>query len=345
MIGVRHCIATSSGTTALAIAARAADLKGEVIVPSLTYVATPHALQWQQITPVFCDVDPATHNLDPRSVEALITPRTTGIIGVHLWGRACAIDQLTELAGRFRLRLLFDAAHAFACSAGGRLIGNFGDAETFSFHATKFLSTFEGGAVVTNDDELAHRVRLMTGLGFIDDDRVVSLGINGKMNEVASAMGVTSLESLEEFIAANRQNYHCYRSEFLGTRGLTLLAFDEAEKSNYQYIVVEIDREVAGISRDDLLKILRAENILARRYFFPGCHRVEPYVSSFEASRRSLPETDKVVERVLILPTGPEVSEEMIKGICRLVDFCLTKAEEILARLEPASEVEGEAKR
>ncbi len=218
-------------------------------MPALTYVATPHALQWQRITPVFCDVDPGTQNLDPREVEALITPRTTAIIGVHLWGRPCEVEQLTDLAARFGLKLLFDAAHAFACSAGGRFIGNFGVAETFSFNATKFLNTFEGGAVVTNDDALAHRIRLMSSLGFIEDDQVVSLGMNGKMNEVAAAMGLTGLESLEEFVSANRRNYYLYRSGLEGAPGLKLLAYDEAERSNYQYIVLEIEREV-GIRRD-----------------------------------------------------------------------------------------------
>lgn len=333
MIGARHCIATASGTSALAIAARAADLEGEVIMPALTYVATPHALQWQRITPVFCDVDPGSHNLDPREVEALITPRTTAIVGVHLWGRPCEVEQLTDLAARFGLKLLFDAAHAFACSAGGRFIGNFGAAETFSFNATKFLNTFEGGAVVTNDDALAHRIRLMSSLGFIEDDQVVSLGINGKMNEVAAAMGLTGLEGLEEFISANRRNYDLYRSGLEAAPGLKLLAYDEAERSNYQYIVLEIEREV-GIRRDALFQVLRAENILVRRYFFPGCHRVEPYASSFQSSGRSLPVTDKIVERVLVLPTGPEVAEKMIRAICRLIDFCVTNASEIDAEFE-----------
>jgi dTDP-4-amino-4,6-dideoxygalactose transaminase len=212
-LAVKHCIAMCNGTVALEIAARALGLSGEVIVPAFTFVATAHALQWQEITPVFCDVDPQTHNLDPHRIEALITPRTTGIVGVHVWGQACDVDALTAIARRHDLRLMFDAAHAFGCSYGGRMIGNFGDAEVFSFHATKFFNTFEGGAVTTNDDALAAKIRLMHNFGFAGLDNVIYIGTNGKMSEVSAAMGLTGLESLEEFIAVNRRNYQHYHQQ------------------------------------------------------------------------------------------------------------------------------------
>ena len=179
-----------NATVALEIAIRAMGMSGEVIVPSFTFVATAHALQWQEITPVFCDIDPRTHNLDPNRIEEMITPRTTGIIGVHVWGRPCAVDALAEIAQRRHLKLLFDAAHAFGCSYQGQMIGNFGDAEVFSFHATKFFNTFEGGAVVTNDDELAAKMRLMKNFGFHGYDNVIYVGTNGKMSEVSAAMGL-----------------------------------------------------------------------------------------------------------------------------------------------------------
>src|SRR6185369_3387994 len=199
MLGVRHCIAMCNATVALEITIRALGLTGEVLVPSFTFIATAHALQWQQIIPVFCDVDPETHCLNPRSVEKMITPRTTGIIGVHLWGRGCDIGSLSEIARSNGLKLLFDAAHAFGCSYEGRMIGGFGDAEVFSFHATKFFNTFEGGAVTTNDDDLAEKIRLMKNFGFAGYDQVIYLGTNGKMSEVSAAMGLTSLESLDDF--------------------------------------------------------------------------------------------------------------------------------------------------
>jgi dTDP-4-amino-4,6-dideoxygalactose transaminase len=189
-LGVKHCITICNATIALEIAIRALGMQGEVIVPSFTFIASAHSLQWQEITPVFCDIDPHTHNLDPLCLEKLITPRTTGIMGVHLWGRPCAVNALQEIAGRRNLKLLYDAAHAFGCTDKGKMIGNFGDAEVFSFHATKFFNTFEGGAIATNDDELAARIRLMQNFGFAGFDNVVSMGTNGKMSEVSAAMGL-----------------------------------------------------------------------------------------------------------------------------------------------------------
>ena len=184
ILNVKHCIVMANATIALEIAARALGLKGEVIVPSFTFVATAHALQWQEITPVFCDVDPYTHNIDPAKIENLITPRTTGIVGVHVWGRACNVEALSDIAQKHNLKLMFDAAHAFACTYQGQMIGGFGDAEVFSFHATKFFNTFEGGAITTNSDELAERIRNMRNFGFAGLDTVIDLGINGKMSEI-----------------------------------------------------------------------------------------------------------------------------------------------------------------
>jgi dTDP-4-amino-4,6-dideoxygalactose transaminase len=208
-LGVKHCIPICNGTVALELAIRALGLAGEVILPSYTFIATAHALQWQGITPVFADIDPATHNIDPASVERMITPRTTGIIGVHIWGRPAPAEALQAIADAHGLQLMFDAAHAFGCSHGGRMIGNFGRCEVFSFHATKFFNTFEGGAIATNDDQLAEKLRLIKNYGFHGPDNIIYLGVNGKMTEVCAAMGLTGLESLEEFIEINRRNYEC----------------------------------------------------------------------------------------------------------------------------------------
>lgn len=333
LVGVPHCVAICNGTLALEIAIRAAGLSQEVIVPSFTFVATAHALQWQGITPVFCDVDPRTHTLDPARIEELITPRTTGIIGVHLWGRACRVPELTEIARRHGLRLLFDAAHAFGGSCGGRPIGGFGDAEIFSFHATKFLNSFEGGALVTADDGLAERARMMRNFGFVDYDDVRYVGTNGKMTEVAAAMGLTSLESLAEFVAVNRRNHELYRTCVRGLAGVSLLSYDESEHNNYQYVILEIDEPEAGLGRDLLQRILHRENVLARRYFYPGCHRMEPYRSYFPSARLLLPATERLVHRVLSLPTGTAVGAEEICVIGELIRFASEHAAEIRARL------------
>lgn len=331
-IGVKHCIAMCNGTVALEIAIRALDLAGEVILPSFTFVATAHALQWQQITPVFCDIDPATHNIDPRRVEALITPRTSAIIGVHLWGRPCPIEALEEIARRRGLKLLFDAAHAFGCSAGGRSIGGFGHAEVFSFHATKFFNTFEGGAVATDDDELAARVRLMKNFGFAGFDNVIHVGTNGKMSEVSAAMGLTSLEAMDGFIARNKENHARYSAALSGLPGLRMVDYDASGSSNYQYVALELDEARTGIGRDLVMKALQAENVVARRYFYPGCHRMEPYRSFFPNAGLLLPETEALCGRILSLPTGTAVGEAEIDAVTRLLRFVLDHAGAITRR-------------
>jgi dTDP-4-amino-4,6-dideoxygalactose transaminase len=325
-----------NATVGLEIAIRAAGLRGEVIVPAFTFIATAHSLQWQEITPVFCDIDPRTHNINPDRVEELITPKTTGIIGVHLWGRACDVEALAEIAERHHLKLLFDAAHAFGCSHQGRMIGGFGVAEVFSFHATKFFNTFEGGAVATDNDELAARIRLMKNFGFAGYDNVIYIGTNGKMTEICAAMGLTNLESLDDFAAANRCNYEAYRFGLSGIPGLSLIRYDSSEKCNYQYIVVEVDEVRAGLARDELVQVLHAENVLARRYFYPGCHRLEPYRSFYPHARFYLPETEKLAQRVLLLPTGTAVSPAEIEVVCSILDRAIRQAPEVRKRLREA---------
>lgn len=332
-LGVKHCIAICNATVALEIAARALELHGEVIVPSFTFVATAHALQWQEITPIFCDIDPLTHNIDPQKVENLITPRTSGILGVHVWGRACDVESLQSIANRRNLRLLFDAAHAFACSHQGKMIGSFGDAEVFSFHATKFFNTFEGGAVTTNNNALAQKLREMRNFGFAGLDTVIKLGINGKMSEISAAMGLTSLESLDEFIAVNYRNYQVYQQGLKNIPGIFLVEFDENEKCNYQYVVIEVDEGISRLSRDVLIKILQAENVLARRYFYPGVHQMEPYHSYYPNAGLLLPETGKLTRKVLQLPTGTAIGEDEIRYICQLIVFSVENASHILEKL------------
>lgn len=322
-LGVKHCIAMCNGTIALEIAIRALDLHGEVIVPSFTFIATAHALQWQEITPVFADIDPATHNLDPVAVERMITPRTTGIIGVHVWGRPAPIAALQDIADRHKLQLMFDASHAFGCTHGGRCIGQFGRCEVFSFHATKFFNTFEGGAVVTNDDDLAAKMRLMKNFGFAGYDNVIYPGTNGKMTEVCAAMGLTGLESLDGFVAVNRRNYNTYRDALQGLPGVSLIRYDESERCNYQYVVVEVGPE-SVLARDELIRILHAENVLARKYFWPGCHNMQPYRTLYPHAAPMLANTIAVADRVIVLPTGTAVGPAEITVIAQIVRRALS---------------------
>ncbi len=317
-LGVKHCVAMCNGTIALEIAIRALGMTGEVIVPSYTFVATAHALHWQGITPVFADIDPVTHNLDPEAVRRMITPRTTGIIGVHLWGRGAPVTALQEIADEHGLQLMFDAAHAFGCSLDGRMIGNFGRAEVLSFHATKFFNTFEGGAVVTNDDELAETMRLMRNFGFSGLDNVIHPGTNGKMVEVCGAMGLTNLNYIDTVIDANRRNYHAYREGLAGIAGLSVVAFDEAESNNFQYVILEVAEE-CSVSRDQIVAALHAENVLARKYFWPGCHRMKPYRELFPHAGLVLTNTEAVADRVVVLPTGTTMSEDDVAMVTSII--------------------------
>ena len=328
-LGVKNCITTCNGTTALMLAIRSLDMEGEVIVPSFTFVATAHALQWQETRPVFCDIDPATHNLDPREVVRHITPRTTGIIGVHLWGRPCDTEALEEIARERKLRLLFDSSHAFGCSHKGKSIGHFGDAEVFSFHATKFINAFEGGAVVTDNDELAQKLRFMRNFGFSGYDAVDHLGMNAKMPEICAAMGITCLEDVDYFIAVNRRNYFAYRTQLAGLPGVHVMNYDERERRNYQYVIAEVDPAESPLTRDELLQVLHNERILARRYFFPGCHRMEPYRSFYPLAGLTLPQTERISDRVLALPTGTAIGHRDIEMVASVIRTALRDATEV----------------
>lgn len=332
-LNVKHCIAVCNATIGLEILAHALDLQGEVIIPSFTFIATAHALQWLNIKPVFCDIDLLTHNIDPQRVEELITSRTTGILGVHVWGRPCNIKELDRIAKKNNLKLLFDAAHAFGCSSNGTMVGSFGEAEVFSFHATKFFNSFEGGAIVTNNDDLAMKIRSMINFGFQGYDNVISLGTNGKMNEAAAAMGLTSLDAIDSFIEINHHNYTTYKRELKGIPGVHLINYDGNEKNNYQYIILEIDNKESILTRDEIDSILHAENVLSRRYFFPGCHQMEPYCSLDPNTGIRLPNTNSLVKCTLSLPNGTAVNEEDIISICQIIRFVITNGVEVRQRL------------
>ncbi len=320
-LGVRHCIAMCNGTVALEIAIRALGLSGEVIMPALTFVATAHALQWQGITPVFCDVDPISLCIDPKEVERRITPRTSALLGVHVYGRSCDTEALGRIARERGLHLLYDAAHAFGNTIDGTRIGHFGECEVFSFHATKFFNTFEGGAIATNNDQLAERMRFMRNFGFATTDQVDCIGINGKMTEVCAAMGLTNLDRLDEFRSVNRQNFEAYRKGFEGIHGLALLPMvgssGDVEHSNHQYVVAVVHDEFP-LSRDELVNRLQACGVLARRYFWPGCHRMEPYRTQQPPAERHLPATEAFLDKVVLFPTGVSVTPLHID---RIVDF------------------------
>ena len=327
--GVKHCITLCNATIALEIAIRALDLRGEVIVPSFTFVATAHALQWQEITPVFADINQDTYNMDPACLDRLVTPRTSGIIGVHVWGRPCDTRAIEDFGRRNGLKVMFDAAHAFGCSHEGRMIGGFGECEVLSFHATKFINSFEGGAILTNNDDLADKVRLMRNFGFAGFDRVIYLGTNGKMTEVCAAMGLTSLESMKETVRLNRNNYKEYKAFLREIPGIHLINYSTTEKCNYHYIVVQVDNAVSPLNRDELVEVLHAENVLARKYFWPGCHRMQPYKALFPNAHLLLPNTELRAAQVMVLPTGQCISKSDINMICKIIKSALGQADNV----------------
>jgi dTDP-4-amino-4,6-dideoxygalactose transaminase len=258
----------------------------------------------------------------------MITPNTSGIIGVHLWGHAAPVEELQEIADEYNLRLMFDAAHAFGASHKGQMIGNFGEAEVLSFHATKLFNTFEGGAVLTNNDELAEKMRLMRNFGFGGVDNVIYPGTNGKLTEICAAMGLVNLDSLDSVVEHNKSNYIAYQQGLAQLPGISIFAFDEAEKNNYQYVVIEVD-EACPVSRDDIVEALHAEHILARKYFWPGCHNMLPYKSLFPHASILLPITRWVSERVIVLPTGTNVALNEIFVITSVIRTACTTNNEL----------------
>lgn len=330
-LGVKHCVATCNGTQALILTIRAAELEGEVIVPSFTFIATAHAVQWSSLKPVFCDISRSNYCIDPARIRECITPATSAILGVHLWGRPCEVDAIMEIGRQHGLTVLFDAAQSFGCRYKGKRLGAFGDAEVFSFHATKVLNAFEGGAVATDRDDLARRLRRMRNLGFDGYDSVVSVGTNAKMPEVCAAMGLTSLETFEDVIRVNRSHFERYCKELSDVPGIQIPPYDPKQSPHYHNVVLTIDPVVAGLSRDDLMEILHAEGVLARRYFFPGCHRMEPYRSLVPNPQYPLPITDDVASRVLSLPTGSAIDEHEVAKVCEIIRFAILHNQEISA--------------
>lgn len=323
-LSVKHCIPVCNATVGLQLVCHALELTGEVIMPAFTFVATPHAAHWEGLTPVFADVDIDTHTLCPASVESQITDRTSAIIGVHVWGQPCMTDQLQAIAHKHDLELIYDAAHAFGCGNEQQLVGNFGRCEVFSFHATKFFNTFEGGAITTNDDRLAEKIRLMKNFGFSGVDNVVHLGTNAKMSEISAAMGLSVLARLDQILEINRVNYQCYQTALKRIPGVELFSYDHLSRTNWQYIVVKISPDVFGSTRDQVVEHLFKQNIRARKYFFPGCHRMEPYRSS-GANYAHLVNTDSLCENLMCLPTGSMVSTEDVDRICGLIRDCKTE--------------------
>jgi len=329
---VKNCLALNNGTIAIELMLRAAGLTGEVIVPAYTFIATAHAVLWSGLTPVFADVDINTHNLSVETVQHLVTPRTSAILGVHLWGRGDGAAELEQFAKEKNIQLFFDAAHAFGSTYQGRSLAAWGRAATFSFHATKCFHTFEGGALTTNDDALADQIRLMRNFGFAGYDNVVALGTNAKLNEISAAMGLTLLESFDEIVAHNRANMDGYRKGLAGLPGIHVMEYPDTNKYNFQYVIVEIGN-LSPLTRDELVGVLKQDHVFARRYFYPGCHRMAPYNSMPAYSSLTFPAAEALSDQVMCLPSGTSIGKSEVDTICRLIRTALYSAKDCRAAI------------
>lgn len=337
---VKHCIPVCNGTIALELAERSLDLHDEVVLPSFTFVATPHSLKWQKINPVFADIGEKDITISPASILNVMTPGTTGIIGVHVYGYPCDYENIDRIASERNIKVLYDAAHAFGCEVDGIPYANLGDASVFSFHATKFFNSFEGGAITTNDDALAEEVRLMSNFGFAGEalDQVDFLGINGKMSEISAAMGLAMLDCIEQIREKNRENFEAYRNVFSQIEGLELVEPPaHMTRHNWQYVIVKLDKKAFGLNRDLTVNALRAENIFARRYFYPGCHRMYPYREYFPGASELLPNTERFANQVMAFPTGQEINGQTVQTIASLLVEVSDRAVDIQNALSSSS--------
>lgn len=307
-----------NGTIALILALRALGITGEVITTPFSFVATSHALQWCGIRPVFVDIDPTTFTLDPTQIEAAITPATTAILPVHVYGIPCDIAAIQRIADAHGLKVIYDAAHAFGVGSRDRFM-NAGDASVLSFHATKVFSTFEGGAIVTRDAKLKEHIDFLRNFGFLDEITVVGLGINGKMNEIQAAFGLLQLSKISHVLDARRLVAARYRAELAAIRGLRFPQIPDGVVHNGAYFPVVVEPGF-GISRDDLYLCLRRGGIHARRYFYPLISNFPLYRELASAAKSKLPVANRIAERILCLPiyaTLGDANQQRVVGIIR----------------------------
>jgi dTDP-4-amino-4,6-dideoxygalactose transaminase len=314
-LGVRHCIAVSSCTSGLILVMKAFGLRGEVILPSFTFFATGHAVLWNGLTPVFADCDPRSWNIDPGAVERAITPRTSAILAVHLYGNPAPVAQLEWIAQKHGLKLVFDAAHAFGASYKGQPVGRFGDAEVFSLSPTKLLVAGEGGLICTNDAALAHKLRAGRNYGDLGTYNPVLLGLNARMTEFNAAMALTGLDLVAVKVARHNQIAEMYSSELDGTPGIAFQQLPPGHLSSYKDYSVRVDSETFGMTRDGLAGALLKENIETKRYFYPPLHQQALFRPFMTDVSTNLSATEAVAESVLSLPIYESLPAQTVRQV------------------------------
>lgn len=311
----------TNGTLPLLTALQALRITGEVITTPYSFVATTHSLWWNGIKPVFVDIDPATGNLDPDKIEAAITPKTTAIMPVHVYGKPCDTKRIQEIADRYGLKVIYDAAHAFGVEVNGESVLNAGDMSTLSFHATKVYNTIEGGAMIMHDEKTKQRIDYLKNFGFANEVTVVGPGINSKVDEMRAAYGILNLRQVDAAIEARHQVAIKYREALRSVEGISFFEDMPGVKHNYSYFPIFIDAEKYGMSRDALYEKMRSANVLGRRYFYPLISEFSTYRGLESAAPENLPNAHKMANSVICLPMHHALSDE---EILRILD-CVVK--------------------
>lgn len=319
-LGVPFISLFANGTLALVTALQALRISGEVITTPYSFVATTHSLWWNNIKPVFVDIEPDYGNLDPDKIEAAITPKTTAIMPVHVYGNPCYVEKIKEIADIYGLRLIYDAAHAFGVNYKGGSILNYGDLSILSFHATKVFNTFEGGAIISHDSATKQRIDYLKNFGFAGETTIMAPGINSKMNEVQAAMGLLQLKSFGESIQKRKIVAEKYRKLLKDTKGVSLLPEPKYTTSNHAYFPIYITEEDYGISRDALYEKLKQNNIFGRRYFYPLISEFSMYRGLESSAPEHLPIAHKMAEDVICLPIYPDLEEYYQIKIAKIIN-------------------------
>ena len=318
-LNVDYCSLVSNGTLGLVLALQALRITGEVITTPFSFVATTHALHWNGIRPIFCDIDERTLNIDPEKIEALITPTTTAILPVHVYGHPCDIEAIAHIADTYGLRVIYDAAHAFGVTVNGIPIVKYGDMSILSFHATKVFNTVEGGAIIVNDSKLKTRIDYLKNFGFADETTVIAAGINAKMNELIAAFGILQLEYFEKALQSNKEISNHYRNQLKDIDGIFFFRDFDGVKHNYSYFPILIDAKEYGIERDAIYEKLKLNNIFARRYFYPLISRFPIYRSLPSASSANLPVAERISKQILCLPIYEGLALDVVDKICEII--------------------------
>jgi len=318
-LGVKYISLFTNGTMALITALQTLKITGEVITTPFSFVATTHSLWWNNIKPIFVDIEPDTFNLDPEKIEAAITPQTTAILPVHVYGNPCKVKRIQEIADTYGLKLIYDACHAFGVTLNGESILNFGDLSVLSFHATKVFNTFEGGAIICNDEATKKRIDFLKNFGFANETTVVAPGINAKMNEFQAALGILQLKYVDAAIEKRKRVAEQYRKLLYGIEGIKYLDDIEGIRHSYSYFPIFIDEEMFGKSRDAVYEELRKQNIMVRRYFYPLISQFPSYKGLDSAKPDNLPVAGDVTKKVLCLPIFPELENATIEKIIKII--------------------------